>query len=158
MVAFGLLILGCAAVSLLAGSPVAAVGFVILGAAAVSLRVGGIIHRVHGRKVLAAHLVFRFAAALVFGDFTVMAARDGAARYPGEASILLVPGVLAVLTFASGAVLIWVALANSGTSLCRVGLHRWTDIWSDAGSHRSCARCGDQADGQATHDSGPLPC
>ena len=145
MVAFAFLMLGGGAVSMLAGSPLVAFGFVTLGGVAVSLRVGGPVHRVHGGKALAAHLVVRFAAALVLGVLTVKAARYDAARYRELESVLVVPGVLAVLSFASGAVLVLVALANSGTNLCRVGLHRWTDIWSDAGSHRACARCGDRA-------------
>jgi hypothetical protein len=147
MVALGFLFLGGAAVSLRVGRPTNAVEFLILAGAAISLRVGRPINRVHHGPALAAHVVVRFAAALVLGIFTVQAARYGAARGDGL-GWLLVPAALAVLTFASGAVLIWVALADSGSRLCRVGLHRWMDIWSDAGPHRACARCGDRATGK----------
>jgi len=120
-------------------------GLLILAGAAVSVIVvvvGGPISRVRDGRALTARVVVRFGAALVLGVFTVKAARYGAARYPRLEWLLLVPGMLTVFSFASASVLAYRALADSSASRCRVGLHRWTDTWSDVGPHRACARCG----------------
>lgn len=144
LVALGFLVLGGAAISLVVGRPMVALGFLVVAGAVASMRIVRPTRRPHGAPALAAHVVVRLAAALVLAIATAKVARYDAGRYRELVWLIVILGALAVLAFATGVALVWIRLANSGTTLCRVGLHRWTDVWSDAGAHRACARCGER--------------
>ena len=113
-------------------------GLLILGCAGISWLLGRLIRRARKRLTLVAHLVLRVGAGVFLGILAAAAAYFGGLWW----LVVPVPGLLALASFVFAGVSARAALTDSSHVLCRVGLHRWTDMWSSAGSHRACARCG----------------